>query len=68
MLKKLNSEQLQFAIDENPTYSTRELSKTFHISRHMTICRRTKRLGWESLRGWEMSSRTICQKATSNSV
>ncbi|KAM3176957.1 hypothetical protein ACTXT7_005483 [Hymenolepis weldensis] len=28
--KELNSEQLQVAIDENPTYTTRELSKTFH--------------------------------------
>ncbi|KAM3180194.1 hypothetical protein ACTXT7_016790 [Hymenolepis weldensis] len=30
MLKKLNSEQLQAAIDENPTSTTRELSKTFN--------------------------------------
>ncbi|KAM3171606.1 hypothetical protein ACTXT7_016286, partial [Hymenolepis weldensis] len=30
MLKKLNSKQLQVAIDENPTCTTRELSETFH--------------------------------------
>ncbi|KAM3173729.1 hypothetical protein ACTXT7_011990 [Hymenolepis weldensis] len=30
MLKKLNSEQLQVGIDENPTCNTRELSKTFN--------------------------------------
>ncbi|VUZ39365.1 unnamed protein product [Hymenolepis diminuta] len=35
--KKLNSEQLQVDIDENPTCTTRELSKTFNVSRHMTI-------------------------------
>ncbi|VUZ56057.1 unnamed protein product, partial [Hymenolepis diminuta] len=43
MLKKLNSEQLQVAIDESPTCLTRELSKTFHVSRHMTIYREMKR-------------------------
>ncbi|KAM3172467.1 hypothetical protein ACTXT7_014472 [Hymenolepis weldensis] len=37
MLKKLNSDQLQVGIVENPTCTTRELSKTFDISRHMTI-------------------------------
>ncbi|VUZ45900.1 unnamed protein product [Hymenolepis diminuta] len=45
MLKTFNSESLQVAIDENPTCNTRELSKTFHISRHMTIYREMKRLG-----------------------
>ncbi|VUZ55766.1 unnamed protein product [Hymenolepis diminuta] len=44
ILKKLNSEQLQVVIDENPTCTTRELSKTFHISRHMTTYREMKRL------------------------
>ncbi|VUZ43375.1 unnamed protein product [Hymenolepis diminuta] len=32
----LNSEQLQFAIDENPTCTTRELIKTFHATHQMT--------------------------------
>ncbi|VUZ48462.1 unnamed protein product, partial [Hymenolepis diminuta] len=40
--QKLNSEQLQVAIDENPTCITRELSKTFSASRHMTIHREMK--------------------------
>ncbi|VUZ54525.1 unnamed protein product [Hymenolepis diminuta] len=47
MLKKLNSEQLQVHLDENPTCITREQSKTFKVSRHMAICREMKRLGWE---------------------
>ncbi|KAM3178363.1 hypothetical protein ACTXT7_002756, partial [Hymenolepis weldensis] len=48
MLKKLNSERLQVAIGENPTCTTRELSKSFNVSRHMTICREMKRLkGWK---------------------
>ncbi|VUZ55211.1 unnamed protein product, partial [Hymenolepis diminuta] len=45
--KKLNSEQLQVTITENPTCTTRKLSKTFNVSRHMTICREMKRHGWE---------------------
>ncbi|VUZ51495.1 unnamed protein product, partial [Hymenolepis diminuta] len=40
MLKKLlTSEQLQVAIDENPTCTTRELSKTLQVSHHITIYR-----------------------------
>ncbi|VUZ57397.1 unnamed protein product [Hymenolepis diminuta] len=64
MLKKPNSEQLQVAIDKNPTYPTRELSS------HMTMYRKMKRLGWKSPKGWEMSPppHTICQKSTNNSV
>ncbi|VUZ40484.1 unnamed protein product [Hymenolepis diminuta] len=39
--------------------TTRELSKIFHVSRHMTIYRlEMKRLDWESLKGWEMSPPT----------
>ncbi|VUZ38625.1 unnamed protein product [Hymenolepis diminuta] len=70
MLKKLNSEQLQVDINENPTCSTRELSKTFNVSCHMAIYRRMKRLGWGSLKGWEMAPppHTICQIFTSNSI
>ncbi|VUZ43981.1 unnamed protein product [Hymenolepis diminuta] len=49
--KKLTSEKLQVAIDENQICTTRELSKTFKISRHTTIYREMKRLGWESLKG-----------------
>ncbi|VUZ47893.1 unnamed protein product [Hymenolepis diminuta] len=56
MVKKLNSEQLEGAIDENPTCATRELNITFHVSRHMTIYMEMKRLGWEKLKGWEMGS------------
>ncbi|VUZ51943.1 unnamed protein product, partial [Hymenolepis diminuta] len=56
MLKILNSEQLQVGIDESPTRTTRELSKTFHISRHMIIYREMKRLVWQNLKGWEMGS------------
>ncbi|VUZ42526.1 unnamed protein product [Hymenolepis diminuta] len=37
----LNYEQLQVAIDEKPICTTRELSKTFHIS-HMIIHREMK--------------------------
>lgn len=48
--KKLNSEQLQAAIDGNPTCTTRELSKTFNVS-HMTIYREMKRLGKVSKAG-----------------
>ncbi|VUZ56675.1 unnamed protein product [Hymenolepis diminuta] len=60
--KKLNSEQLQVASDENITCTTRELSKTFNIS-HTAIYREMKRIGWESLRGWQMPSpHTTCQK------
>ncbi|VUZ49211.1 unnamed protein product [Hymenolepis diminuta] len=44
MLKKLNSEQSQVAIDENPTCTTGELSKTFNVSHHMTIYRDMKDL------------------------
>ncbi|VUZ57221.1 unnamed protein product [Hymenolepis diminuta] len=51
MLKKLNSEQLQVAIYENPTCTTRVPSKNFHVSRHMTKYREMKRSGWESLKG-----------------
>ncbi|VUZ46316.1 unnamed protein product, partial [Hymenolepis diminuta] len=32
---KLNYEQLQVASDESPTCTTRELGKTFHVSRHI---------------------------------
>ncbi|KAM3174760.1 hypothetical protein ACTXT7_009890 [Hymenolepis weldensis] len=42
MLKKTNSEQLEVTIDENTT-CTRELSKTFNVSPHMTIYREMKR-------------------------
>ncbi|VUZ45770.1 unnamed protein product [Hymenolepis diminuta] len=63
MLKKLNSEQLHAAIDENPTCTTRELSKTFNVSRHMIIYREVTRF-----KGWEIDPHTICQKLTSNSV
>ncbi|VUZ54689.1 unnamed protein product, partial [Hymenolepis diminuta] len=35
--KKLNSEQLQVPIDENPIHTTRELSKTSLVSCRMTI-------------------------------
>ncbi|KAM3188079.1 hypothetical protein ACTXT7_001032 [Hymenolepis weldensis] len=45
--KKLNSEQLQVAADENPTCTTRELSTTFHVSRHMTTY-----WGMKILKGW----------------
>ncbi|VUZ39976.1 unnamed protein product, partial [Hymenolepis diminuta] len=68
---KLNSEQLQVSIDEDPTCTTRGLSETFHISRHITIFREMKRLGWKSLKGWEMlplPTQTICQESTSNSM
>ncbi|VUZ48368.1 unnamed protein product [Hymenolepis diminuta] len=69
MLKKLHSEQLQVAIDESPTCTIRELSKTFHVSWYMTTYKEMKGLGWESLKGWEMSlPHTICQKSTSSSV
>ncbi|VUZ56804.1 unnamed protein product, partial [Hymenolepis diminuta] len=50
-VQKLNSDQLQIAIDENPTCTTRELSKTFHVSRHMTIYRGMKRIGKVSKAG-----------------
>ncbi|VUZ40699.1 unnamed protein product [Hymenolepis diminuta] len=46
--KILNSEQFQVAIDENPTYTTRKLPKTFNVSCHMPIYRKMKRLGWET--------------------
>ncbi|VUZ57386.1 unnamed protein product, partial [Hymenolepis diminuta] len=49
-LEKLNSEQLQVVIDENPTCTTRELSKSFSVS-HMATYREMKRL--DSLKGWE---------------
>ncbi|KAM3174653.1 hypothetical protein ACTXT7_010127 [Hymenolepis weldensis] len=66
--KELNSEQLQVAIDENPTCTTRALSKTFNVSRHMTKYGNEKT--WQSLKCWEMSppSHTISQKSTSNRV
>ncbi|VUZ52367.1 unnamed protein product, partial [Hymenolepis diminuta] len=54
ILKKFNSEQLKVAVDENPTCTSRELSKTFRLSRHMTIYREMKRPVWESLKGWQM--------------
>ncbi|VUZ39985.1 unnamed protein product, partial [Hymenolepis diminuta] len=54
LLKKLNSKQLQAAIDENATCTTRELSKIFTISRHMTIYREMEILRWEIVRTWEM--------------
>ncbi|VUZ44414.1 unnamed protein product, partial [Hymenolepis diminuta] len=41
--KKLSSEQLYVTIDENPTCTTRELSKFFNVSRHMAICKEMKR-------------------------
>ncbi|VUZ39863.1 unnamed protein product, partial [Hymenolepis diminuta] len=44
IFKKLNSEQLQVATDENPTCNTRELSETFHVSRHVTIYSEMERL------------------------
>ncbi|VUZ39897.1 unnamed protein product [Hymenolepis diminuta] len=44
MLKRLNSEQFQVAIDENPTCTTGGLSKTFHVSRHVTTYREMKDL------------------------
>ncbi|VUZ51984.1 unnamed protein product [Hymenolepis diminuta] len=59
MLKTLNWEQLQIAIDENPTRSTRELSKIFNVSRHLTIRGEQRSLGWESLKGWQMDSARI---------
>ncbi|VUZ41881.1 unnamed protein product [Hymenolepis diminuta] len=40
--RKLNSEQLQLAIDENSTCTARELNKTIHVSSHMTIYREMK--------------------------
>ncbi|KAM3171776.1 hypothetical protein ACTXT7_015931 [Hymenolepis weldensis] len=43
MLKKLNSEQLQVAIDKNPTCTARKLSKTFYVS-HVTTYREMKGL------------------------
>ncbi|KAM3174459.1 hypothetical protein ACTXT7_010510 [Hymenolepis weldensis] len=70
MPKKLHCEQLQVAIDENPTCTTRELSKTFHVTRQMTIYEEMKKLRG-SLKGWEMGLlpfHKICQKSTSNSV
>ncbi|VUZ44796.1 unnamed protein product [Hymenolepis diminuta] len=66
MLKKLHSEQLQVAIDENPIYVARKLSKTLNASCHMTIYREVKRL-----KGWEIApppTHTICHKSKSNSV
>ncbi|VUZ47281.1 unnamed protein product, partial [Hymenolepis diminuta] len=68
--RKLKSEQLQFAIDENPTCIVRELSKTFHVSCHTIIYRKMKKLGWEGFQAWQMSPllHTTCQKSTSNSV
>ena len=63
--KKLNSEQLQAAIDENSTSTTRVLRKTFNVS-HMTIYREMKRIAKsQRLENW---SHTICQKSISNSV
>ncbi|VUZ50429.1 unnamed protein product, partial [Hymenolepis diminuta] len=58
----LNSEQLQVAIDENPTCTTRELSETFHIT-HITICREMKRFGWKCHRLGN-GSHMICWKST----
>ncbi|VUZ45413.1 unnamed protein product, partial [Hymenolepis diminuta] len=52
--KKPNAEQLQVTIDENPTCTTGELSKTSNASRHLTVYRKVKRLGWKSPRGWQM--------------
>ncbi|VUZ50262.1 unnamed protein product [Hymenolepis diminuta] len=52
MLKKLNSEQLQVVIDENPTSTIRELSKIFSVSHHMTIYREIERHGWEMGSTW----------------
>ncbi|KAM3185188.1 hypothetical protein ACTXT7_006888 [Hymenolepis weldensis] len=52
--EKLNSEQLQVAIDENPICTTRELSTTFHVSRHMTTYREMKTQR-QSLKVWEMA-------------
>ena len=63
--KKLNSEQLQAAIDRNPTRTTRELSKTFNVS-HMTIDQEMKRIDKVSKAG--NGSHMICQKSTGKSV
>ncbi|VUZ56868.1 unnamed protein product [Hymenolepis diminuta] len=63
MLKRLNSEQLEVAIDENPTCTTRELNKIFNVSCHMIICREMKRL-----KSRQMAPHTIIQKSTSNSM
>ncbi|VUZ51389.1 unnamed protein product [Hymenolepis diminuta] len=46
MIKKLNSEQLQVAIDENSICNNRELSKIFHVS-HITTYGEMKKLGWK---------------------
>ncbi|VUZ45426.1 unnamed protein product, partial [Hymenolepis diminuta] len=54
--RKLNSVQLQVAIDENSTCNTRELSKTFNIAHRKTIYREMKRCHCESLKGWQMGS------------
>ncbi|VUZ55363.1 unnamed protein product, partial [Hymenolepis diminuta] len=63
---KLNSEQLQ-ANGENITCTTRELSETFHVGRHMTIYREMKTWLAKSQR-LRNGSRTICRKSTSNNV
>ncbi|VUZ56428.1 unnamed protein product, partial [Hymenolepis diminuta] len=62
--RKLNSGLFQVAIDENPICTTRELTKTFHVSRHMTIYREMKRLGWGSLKGHELSEINKQQRMT----
>ncbi|VUZ45625.1 unnamed protein product [Hymenolepis diminuta] len=55
MLKKLHSEQLQVVIEGNPTCTTREMSKIFKVSRHMTKYREMKRHGWEGLKDRKMA-------------
>ncbi|KAM3182784.1 hypothetical protein ACTXT7_011629 [Hymenolepis weldensis] len=49
--------QLQVAVDENPTCTTRELSTTFHVSRHMTIDREMKRLKGKVSKAGKLSPR-----------
>ncbi|VUZ47292.1 unnamed protein product [Hymenolepis diminuta] len=68
--RKLNSEKFQVAIGENPTCTTREFSETFNVAAVGPYYREMKRLGLESLKGWQMGPllHTICQKSTSNSV
>ncbi|VUZ55394.1 unnamed protein product, partial [Hymenolepis diminuta] len=54
-LKKPNSEQSQVDINENPTDTTRKLSKTFHASRHMSIYGELKKPGKVSKVGKRVS-------------
>ncbi|KAM3175027.1 hypothetical protein ACTXT7_009359 [Hymenolepis weldensis] len=50
MLKKLNSEPLEVAIDENPTFTTRQLSKIFHEKQLFLINRKGVILHHENAR------------------